>query len=72
MNTSEKFLKLQNDLSVDDARVHWMGEYVRLLGARGQVLAHMTVGTDVAGKIQRWCVKNSYRCSALRDGRVWL
>jgi hypothetical protein len=69
-NITMKFNELQKDLSVDDVSVHWMGESVRLH------IGNKTLTTfsseNVVDKIRTWCVKNTYRCSAVSGGRVWL
>ena len=71
MNIEARFEELQNDLSVDDLKVLWAGSCVVLSLPNGRV-ATVLEAENAVRKIKRWCVKNVYRCSAVRDGRVWL
>lgn len=66
------FEKMQGDLSYPDAQVHWMGRNIRLHdGPKTLAFISAEIGAEI--KIRRWCEKNGYRCSALRDGgRVWI
>lgn len=71
MNEIEKlFEAYQKDLTLDDLQVHWAGQVVRLLSGN-TLMAHFTPH-NVIYKIKNWCVKNSYRCSQIQNGRILL
>lgn len=69
------FAKNQLDLSLDDVKVIWCGQRIELYlsldaGTKlGKFLTAMDA-YDAVGKVQRWCVKNVYRCSQIRDGKI--
>ena len=63
----------QNDLTLDDSKVLWTGGTVQLFDVTmKKLLASFTADKHIVAKIQRWCIKNHYRCSQVHDGRVWL
>jgi hypothetical protein len=76
------FEKNQADHMLDDAKVHWMGQQVRLYVPAGMTsakqidmvgtLAMMTADAKLVRKIKVWCVKNHYRCSQIQNGKVML
>lgn len=67
------FEKNNLDLMLDDTRVQWAGDTVWLLSTDGQKqLAMFSADGPVREKIENWCVKNHYRCSAIRDGRIFI
>ena len=65
-----KFDELQKDQSVDDVQVQWCGDLVRLY--RNTRTLTVLRADNTAEKIKRWCEKNTYRCSAIRYGRIWI
>jgi hypothetical protein len=77
-----EFDKNQADYMLDDAKVQWMGQQVRLYVPAGftsakqidmaGTLAMMTADEKVVRKIKVWCVKNHYRCSQIQNGKVML
>lgn len=71
MNATSSFERNQKDLFLADAQVVWAGQRVMLMDGN-RLLADISAGDGIVGKIKSWCVKNSYRCSAVRDNKVWL
>jgi hypothetical protein len=77
-----QFEKNQSDYLLDDAKVQWMGQQVRLYVPAGMTspkqidmagtLATMTADKNAVRKIKVWCVKNHYRCSQIQNGKVIL
>lgn len=71
--TPATFAQLQADLTVSDTTVQWRGcEVVLYDEADVNILAVFTADQNIVSKIKSWCVKNTYRCSAVCDDKVWL
>lgn len=73
MNAEQKATMdaLNRDLSLDDLKVWWTGQTVRLQQGN-RVCAMFSATGDLQEKILRWCLKSHYRCTQLHDGRIWL
>jgi hypothetical protein len=64
------FARNQRNLSLADARCVYSPEsgYHELIGPAFERLAVISgIGDTLASKIKSWCVKNSYRCSGVRQ-----
>lgn len=68
----EAFAILNQDSILEDVKVLWHGQYVLLLSEGGKTLTTLEADLKVQEKILRWCQKNSYRCTQIHDGRIWL
>jgi hypothetical protein len=75
---NEQFEKNQKDLSLDDVYVLWCATRVELYQRidtilLGKFLTSFSVEDGkVSEKVQRWCVKNHYRCSQIKNGKICL
>lgn len=68
-----KFEANQKDLMLVNVRVQWMGAQVRLFTVNNpHAVGLITANERACFKIKLWCVKNNCRCTAIKDGRIWL
>ena len=70
----ELFEQNQNDLTLSDVGVQWVGGQVRLYAkypGNGSTLGLLT-SVNVVAKIKRFCVKTNHRCSQIQNGKVML
>jgi TusA-related sulfurtransferase len=51
--------------------VLWSGQQV-LLTLDGKILTVLRATASVRVNIEAWCFKNSYRCTQIHDGKIWL
>lgn len=78
LGITNEFKRNQADLTLEDIKVIWMGRTVLLhkYGSDpktlGPMLTSMVADSNIVQKIKRWCVKNSYRCSQIQNGKVML
>lgn len=75
--TKRTMEQLNADFMLDNTRVLWAGDVVALFTAgqgKNYLGKQLTVFTadNIVAKITRWCAKNNYRCTQVREGRVWL
>jgi hypothetical protein len=72
---NDRFETNQTDLGLDDIQILWTGQYVQLY-KRGKLtdnpLTTLRVSAALVPNIMRWCLKNSYRCSQIRGGKICL
>ena len=71
------FEQNQKDLTLDNILVLWQAHTVTLHkveadGLLGDPLTFFTCGPNLIDKIERWCVKNNYRCAQIQNGRIML
>src|SRR5688572_30486827 len=70
-----KFEKNRFDFMLDDTKVIWAGASVQLYaqpepGKLGALCSVFNASTQTIKHIMRWCVKNSYRCSQIQNGKI--
>jgi predicted transcriptional regulator len=66
-----KFDRDQKDLTLSDTCVEWQGQFAVLLTVEKRTeLAYVSLNARTATKLMAWCVKNHYRCSSIRNGRI--
>jgi len=67
------FERNQADLTLTDVKVQWLASCVRLyIAGQSRDLTVLTVDGRIQDKIKGWCVKNNYRCSQVRNNRIYL
>jgi hypothetical protein len=64
--------EINKDFLRDDVRVLWISSGVALT-LNGKILTVLSAEfPGLLDKITRWCDKNSYRCTQVHDGKIWL
>jgi hypothetical protein len=63
--------ELNADQQLDDLKVLWTGQTVSLM-LDGKILTSLQATANIQDKIAQWCLKNSYRCTQIHDGKIWL
>lgn len=73
INIEQQFEKNQSDLFLDDLKVLLAGQTVVLYKeSPDRPAAIFDAREPVIVKVKRWCVKNCYRCSAIKNNRIQL
>lgn len=60
---------LNKDLSLDNIDVKWGGYYLLLL-KNGKLAGTVTLDENSAKKIEKFCIKNTYRCKQINGGQL--
>ena len=71
MEKHNSIIDLNNDKSLDDIKVQWCGNIVRLL-KNTSCVGIITADENAVKKIERLCIKNAYRCSQIQNGKIML
>lgn len=69
---ARRFAQNQADLSLDNIKVQWMGESVLLYKGNENLTSLSSRLPYIVERIMAYCVKNTYRCSQIQNGRIML